>query len=529
MLSNTLHLLMGIVVSLLTQPFYYIFLLAVLLHYRRQGILERRLFNIRVHIYAGRVLRTVVTGLVVGVLASLLMTGVGIHTSTELLWLLGGLIVILSLFRLRLAHLLDALALLSVLYVILSFMSGWQPVGLLGQIVAAIRNADWVGLFTLAVLLHIAEAVLFRLQAPRLSSPIVIEGKRGKKVGAYTMDVFWPVPLWLLVPSLGGWVLPWQPLYGGDVWSAGVALSLLPVMIGTSVLTQSELPQVKANIISTQLWQSSLVLIIVAVGTYWWHPLALLGIWIGVIWREYIVYKSRRQEAEQTPMYTQSLRGLRILDVIPGSPADELGIRAAEAIFKANGVKVHSPQTLHAALRINPAFCKLEILNREGEIKFMQRAIYAGDHHQLGMIFVPDDDAAVTTEAQRLNAFHLLRMPVVSRHTVRSTTVPSELDPDHIIRQSTPVVDGEPIRSRMVRNEKDNEQQQQPPADKRQPTRPAEQPPAAKMTTTNDHAAVDHKQPASSSSAKRPSLSAQPPTDDDMTGLPKRGRKRSRR
>ncbi len=427
-LSGTLHILLEFVVALLTQPFYYIFLLAVLLHYRRQGLLERRLFHIRVHFYAGRVLRTVVAGLIVGVLASLLMTGIGIHTQPMLLWLISGLIVILSLFRLRLAHLLDALALLSVIYVILWFVPDVQPAGWLGELVSALRSADWFGLFALAVLLQLAEAVLFRLQAPGLSSPVNIEGKRGKPVGGYTLDAFWPVPVWLLVPAVSGWILPWQPLHAGEVGSAGVALSVLPIMIGTSVLTQSELPRTKAQLVSKQLWQISAVLIILAVAAYWWPPLALLGIWIGVIGREYIVYASRRKEVEQMPMYTHSLRGLRILDVIPGSPADELGIKSAETVFKANGVQVHSSQSLHEALRLSPAFCKLEILNRDGESKFLQRAIYAGEHHQLGMIFVPQDEAAVTREVQRLNAFHLLRKPVVSKgdtHAIRSRSVVS--------------------------------------------------------------------------------------------------------
>ncbi len=419
-LGTTLHIVLEIIVSLLTQPFYYIFLLSVLLHYRRQGLLERRLFNIRVHIYAGRVLRTVGAGLLVGVLISLLMTGVGIHTQPQLLWGIAGLIVLLSLFRLRLAHLLDALALLSIVYMVLWFIPDTPAAGWLGTMIDAIRQTDWMGLFALAVLLHIAEAVLFRMQAPGLSSPVAIEGKRGKPVGGYTLDAFWPIPVWLLVPAAGDWLLPWQPLHGGEAWSAGVTLAVLPVMIGTSVLTQSDLPQTKARIISKQLWQSSAVLIILAVAAYWWQPLALLGIWIGVIWREYIAYSSRRQEAERMPMYTHSLRGLRILAVIPGSPADELGIQSAETMFKANGVQVHSPQSLHEALRMNPAFCKLEVLNRDGESKFLQRAIYAGEHHQLGMIFVPEDDAVVTREVQRLNAFHLLRKPVVSKGGARS-------------------------------------------------------------------------------------------------------------
>ncbi|MFD1885658.1 PDZ domain-containing protein [Paenibacillus wenxiniae] len=535
-LSKTLHIVLEIIVSLLTQPFYYIFLLAVLLHYRRQGLLERRLFNIRVHIYAGRVLRTVGAGLLVGALASLVMTGVGIHTQPQLVWIIGGLIVILSLFRLRLAHLIDALALLSLVYMILWFVPDGQFTGWLRPIVDAIRDTDWMGLFALAVLLHVAEAVLFRLQAPGLSSPVAIEGKRGKPVGAYTLDAFWPIPVWLLVPAVGGWMLPWQPLHHSDVWSAGVTLAVLPVMIGTSVLTQSELPQVKARIISKQLWQSSLVLIVLAVAAYWWQPLALLGIWIGVIWREYIVHASRRQEAEQMPMYTHSLRGLRILAVIPGSPADELGIKSAETMYKANGIQVHSPQSLHKALRMNPAFCKLEVLNRDGESKFLQRAIYAGEHHQLGMIFVPEDDAVVTKEAHRLHAFHLLRKPAVSKGIARSPMTVSAPAVEEIEHTApTPAVVDSNFINRRSRTRKGSSKQSgyKPSGDVIESNEVNTPVSLTKgRTTSNIHADpapnVDISVPVVETDSA-PSVSTPASAADGTTGLPKRSRKTDHR
>ncbi|WP_458122399.1 PDZ domain-containing protein [Paenibacillus sp. Z6-24] len=414
-LGEALRITGGAIGQLLSQPFYYIFLIGLLLHYRRQGLLERKLFNIRVHVYAGRVVRTVITGLIIGVILSAVMLGIGIHIEKEVIWCLGIIIVLLSLIRLRLAHLMDALAVLVILHVALLLAPSWQPAGWFGEAVQAIRHADLPGLLVIGVLLQLAEAILFRVQGPGLSSPVVIEGKRGKPVGAYAMEAFWPVPLWLLMPAAEGFMLPWSPLHSGEFWSGGAAVTALPVMIGCSILTQSRLPVDKARIVSRRLLLSSLVLLVLVAVALWWAPLAVLVIWIAVIWREVIVYLSRREELESIPLYTETLRGLRVLDVIPGSPAHELGIRAAETVYKVNGVPVHHPQSLHEALRMNPAFCKLEILNIHGESKFLQRAIYAGDHHQLGMIFAPDDQAPVSPDIQQLSAFHLLGRPRTRR------------------------------------------------------------------------------------------------------------------
>ncbi|ANF98454.1 PDZ domain-containing protein [Paenibacillus bovis] len=440
-LGEALRITGGAIGQLLSQPFYYIFLIGLLLHYRRQGILERKLFNIRVHIYAGRVVRTVLTGLVIGCILSAVMLGIGIHIEKEIVWCLGIIIVLLSLIRLRLAHLMDALAVLMVVHVALLLFPSWQPQGWIGQTVIAIRQADLPGLLMIAVLLQAAEAVLFRLQGPALSSPVVIEGKRGKPVGAYAMEAFWPVPLWLLMPAAGGFILPWTPLHNGEFWSGGAVVTALPVMIGCSILTQSRLPGDKARIVSKRLLLGSLALLVLAAGALWWPPLAVPAICIAVIWREVVVYLSRREELESIPLYTETLRGLRILDVIPGSPAHELGIRAAETVYKVNGIPVHHPQSLHEALRMNPAFCKLEILNIHGESKFLQRAIYAGDHHQLGMIFAPDDHAPVSPDIQQLSAFHLLVRPRTRRLSSGNTESSGNL----LLAAESAVLSEEPV------------------------------------------------------------------------------------
>ncbi|MDN4620667.1 serine protease [Paenibacillus sp. PsM32] len=414
-LGEALRMIGGALGALLTQPFYYIFLIGVLLHYRRQGILERKLFNIRIYVYAGRVLRTVITGIIVGLLVSIVMAFIGIHIQTEVIWCIGTILILLSVFRLRYAHITMALAVLTIIYMVLLSLPSWQPIGFIGQVIESIRNVDLPGLLAISVLLQLIEAVLFRMQATRFSSPVVIEGKRGKPVGAYAIEAFWSIPLWLFIPSTGGLVLPWTPLHGAESWINGVSLTALPVMIGCSILTQTHLPQVKVNAIAKRLLQSSFIMIVLAALALWWAPIAIPALVIAVILREWIMYVSRREESQQSPLFIRGLRGLKILDVIPASPAAELGITAGESVYKVNGQLIQDPQSLHAALRINPAFCKLEILNIQGESKFLQRAIYAGDHHQLGMIFAPDDQAVISPDIQRLSVWHLVTKPRVHK------------------------------------------------------------------------------------------------------------------
>lgn len=44
----------------------------------------------------------------------------------------------------------------------------------------------------------------------------------------------------------------------------------------------------------------------------------------------------------------------------------------------------------YKALQKNRAYCKLEVLNSEGEVRFVQGALFEGDHHELGILTVED-------------------------------------------------------------------------------------------------------------------------------------------
>nr|WP_256522156.1 PDZ domain-containing protein [Halobacillus sp. A5] len=100
-----------------------------------------------------------------------------------------------------------------------------------------------------------------------------------------------------------------------------------------------------------------------------------------------MLHKSREKSK---PYFTQDHRGVRILGTIPGSPADEMDLLPGELIVKVNGIPVKSVHEFYEALQINRAFTKVEVRDFRGENRFEQRAMYEGDHHQLGLLFVEE-------------------------------------------------------------------------------------------------------------------------------------------
>ncbi|MDO7906613.1 PDZ domain-containing protein [Paenibacillus sp. JX-17] len=409
---------------LFAQPFYYIAILLIALGYRRQSLLERRLFHTRLEGWGIQTLRTAWGGLLAGLGISLLSLLLGIQFTPEAVICIWIAAAILMLFRVRYLCFAYAVGLLGVLQFIFGFAKTWQPEGWIGRAVDTVRGLDIPSLLILVAVLHIAEAVLVRWQGGRMATPLFIEGKRGRLVGGYQMEDYWPIPLLLLVPAQGGAALPWTPLVGwlhGD-WSGGFSMAALPILIGFSGMTQSMLPRQKAAVSAKRLVMYSLVLLILGVLAAWWSPLMIVAALASFFLHELIIWYGSLEEQQHSPLFVHPEAGLRVLAVLPDSPAKELGILAGEVIYKVNGVLITSRAELHRALRMNPAFCKLEVRNLQGESKFLQRAIFAGDHHQLGVILAPDQEAEWAVSAKPASIYRVIAMSLNARRKDRAAS-----------------------------------------------------------------------------------------------------------
>lgn len=379
--------------TLLTQPFYYISLLFIALYYFRQTMLERRLIHVRLHRTGREIWRTVWSGLAAGIVVSAASVSLGISltvTQVVCIWIVS---LVLLAVRVRYFCYAYSIGLLGVVQFIFSVLPDFRPAGLLGETVSAVREMDIPALLILAGLLHLAEALFARWQGPGLATPLYLEGKRGRVVGGYRLEAFWPLPLFLLVPAgAGAGDLPWQTLLGG-----GLGLVPLPVVIGFSDMTTSMLPRRKSARLSGRLLLYAAVLLALALLAHLWSPLTPAAALAALLLHEGLVWYGALEERRGSPFFVHPQAGLKVMAVLPGSPAHELGILPGEVLLKVNGETLTGEaQQLHEALRKSPAFCKLEVQNGAGESKYLQRAIYDGDHHLLGVILAPQPDEDTT-------------------------------------------------------------------------------------------------------------------------------------
>jgi len=406
------------IVQMFLQPFLYIAIILIVFQYRRQVMLERKLFSVKMHALGDQLIRTLLGGLLAGIGISLVSAFTGMTLTAEAILLIWSVAMLLMLVRVRFLCLAYAVGVLGILQFIVDRFPDWQLTGFAGTVLTTLRALDIPALAALVALLHLAEAILIRLQGAKFASPLFVEGKRGKLVGGYQMQSYWPVPLFLVIPAQTvGSVLPWTPFFGGEAWANGWMLMAFPVVIGFSEWTQSRLPQEKVKQSSSRLMIYSVVLLGLSLAAGLWNPIMLIVALFAIVMHEWVYWSSTMEEAKRSPIYVHDERGLHVLAVIPGTPARELGIEPGEIVHKVNGFTVRSKEELHQALRANPAFCKLEVLNLAGEIKFLQRAIFAGEHHQLGVVLAPDQDASYYVGKAPASIFTIVRMKLSGVHS----------------------------------------------------------------------------------------------------------------
>ena len=397
--------------KLLIHPLYYAGLLIVVVQYYRQMQLERKLFHTRLHAVAGRTWRAIGWGWLGGIFASLLMAFVGAAITPFAVLILWIASLLLFLFRIRFLCLAYAVGAVGTGQAVLAAFPQVSEAEGFGDLLRPFMELNVPALLAIVAILHFVEALYVRFQGRQAAMPLFCESKRGKIVGGYLLREFWPVPLFLVVPWDGGspMALPWTPLFGADLWADGWTIAPFPVIIGFSALTMTRLPGEKARQSFRMLTAYSAVLLLMALSAYVWPQLAAVASLSCIVLHEAIIRLGRWDEARRGARFVHGPQGLTILAVLPNSAAAELGLAAGEIVHKVNGVKVRTKEELHRALQLNPAFCKLEIINLEGHSKFVQRAIYSGEHHQLGIVLAPDDQALYYVEEREGNLFSYLR------------------------------------------------------------------------------------------------------------------------
>ncbi|MDQ0233548.1 PDZ domain-containing protein [Metabacillus malikii] len=368
-------------------PLFYLFFLLTLAHGYFRIKRERKSFHIRVHDMYEEIKFTYTKGIIIGLIVSVILFGLGVSLPFGTLVLLAIVTAVLAFtFKLRF---LSASFTIGITLFLTALLSSGQVVNV-DQFFIGLSDTPFSSLSILAGLLIIAEGVLIYRTAHKNTSPFVKTSTRGLPIGTHEANRTWMLPLLFLVP--GGSLtstLPWWPVL--TINGESFLLLFVPFFIGFNQQVQGSLPLESIKITGTRVIWLGVLTLGLSIASVWYPVVALVVLFIALVGREFLTIKQRLNDDSAAFYFSKRDRGLMVLGILPNSPAEKMALQVGELIIKVNGLNVRTIEEFYQALQKNSAYCKLEVIDINGEIRFTQRALYDGEHHELGILFVEDD------------------------------------------------------------------------------------------------------------------------------------------
>lgn len=374
--------------SFFAHPLLYVGLLAVYILATRRVKKERAHFHTRVYSRMADVVVPFWPSLIAGAIVSVLFILVGLTISWPAILVIAAAYLVLCLtFQVRWLSPAYALS-LTILVVML---------------LPHVREVDWIapyyssvhipfilpGLVFLMGVLIFAEGILIQRNGSTYTSPRLERATRGRWVGYHLAERLWILPVVVfipegIIPAFEFW--PVFPVFGTDFQPL-----LLPFFIGLKQKLTATLPNTILPQVGKQVLYLGLIIILLSVGSiyvWWLIPIAAVIAFIG---RELIWQRTSYQQSKAAHLFSEKPKGCTVLGVLPGSLAEKLNIKIGETIVKVNGQHVKDEAGFYEALQANSAYCKLDVLDYDGEVRFEQGALYDSEHHQLGVLLVKKD------------------------------------------------------------------------------------------------------------------------------------------
>ncbi|MFC4618576.1 cell division protein [Camelliibacillus cellulosilyticus] len=374
------------ILSIFYHPLFYLFIGGLFLTGWQRVRRERRSFGIKVYGMFNSVLSSLLPSLCIGFLgsAALLITGVSLPIGYVALVTLLYLICMLMG---QLRYLSPTLTIGWATAIASFFPHLHTGVSVFDRWIQEIRSASLFDLCTFLAVVALMEAFAVILWGSQQPSPRLINSKRGKKVGAYEVNRFWIAPLFFLIPVSGAiHPIGWWPLATGTVFGLGA----LPLGIGLQQLVTHTTPRQAVKKTGAWLLVTGIVLGAVACASYFFESVFLTvsaGAFAVFSRLALVLWHFYQQHAKPLFLVDRG-NGLLVVGTIPNTPAAQMGITTGEVVIKVNGLPVRSELDFYKGMQLNAAYCKLEVADRQGEVRFVKSMVHENDLHDIGLLFL---------------------------------------------------------------------------------------------------------------------------------------------
>ncbi|MFZ4450985.1 PDZ domain-containing protein [Salibacterium aidingense] len=236
----------------------------------------------------------------------------------------------------------------------------------------------------------VLEGLLVLRNGKQNTSPVIVKSTRGKWVGAHRLRRIWLVPSVMFVPE--GMIDPvsWWPLLSAG--EGGLALFILPLAVGADYSIFHTLPAPAVKRTGLRIIMLGLAAGVGAAVSFYYPEAVLYTAVIVFVLREALIVWRDTEESSRPAFFRPRSHGLLILAVLPESPAAKMGLAPGETIMKVNGLPVHTEREFYKGLQKNSAYCKVEVLDINGELRHVQSAVYDNEHHEIGVLTVKEKE-----------------------------------------------------------------------------------------------------------------------------------------
>ena len=323
----------------------------------------------------------ILVGLVTGFAGSFVIIAAGITIDPEALKYLFIIMFVLLIFNIR-------------------FICFAYPAGILAVIslLFSYPKVDVASVLGLAAIMHLIESILIFLNKGKDSIPVFIKHK-GEIAGAYLIRKFWPVPVVFLTFVMqnaadGAALIPngWGTLFRPQSLTAGalaLGLDCVVAVLCYSDLAITKHPEQKSKQAAFLIFSYSLILFAIALISTTVPWLRYAGAVFCIAGREAITIYGRYVEKTGTPLFAQTRRGLKVMDILPKSHAELMGMQRGDTILNVNGKDVQTEEGLIEALKDYPVFAWIQVTGWDGNEKTYEYKCYPEGFNTLGVVPVP--------------------------------------------------------------------------------------------------------------------------------------------
>lgn len=366
---------------------YYLFFLAGILGVMRVKR-ERKNFHIRAEDAYFELRQLLPLGLIIGATLSVVVLAAGIVIPFAAVLLIAAFTILLSLTT-NVRWMSPVYTVSAAFFAIVMLANNSWNLPVFEKTFQAIDKQIYPSIVVVLGLLLIAEGILILKNGSKGTSPKLTKSKRGQSIGVHEVKRLWLLPMFLLIP--GGAIssaFEWWPVF--QIGAKEYSLILVPFAIGFNQQIKGMLPREAIQNHGRQVIGLGVFIFLLSIAGYWYPLSSIVTVALTVIGREFLSLMAYLKDDGKPVYFSKKNHGLMIIGIIPETPAEKMGLKVGEIITKVNGMQVQDETTFYEALQKNRAHCKLDVLDTNGEIRFVQRALFEGDHHELGVLFVQD-------------------------------------------------------------------------------------------------------------------------------------------